>query len=151
MLTIDVRELLELFGQEQACYTALTDLSRRQKDVIESGEIDILLEILAQKQDVLERVGAIERQLSPYKGQWPLLRTQFDENDRQVLDMALATVEELLAALIAMERESEQLLGQKRDQSRRDFQKTERGAAAHQVYRGVSNGARREDRRSHVA
>lgn len=134
MTNQELRELLEYFGREQACYTALLDLSRRQKDVIENGDVDDLLQILGQKQKVLSRVGEVENQLLPYKRNWGAVRAGLDENDRQVLDMALASVEELLAELIALEKESEQLLMQRRDVVEIELQEVVKGGAVHQAY-----------------
>lgn len=106
----DLGHLLELFGREQACYTALLDLARRQRLLIESGETARIAEVLDQKNRLLERADAVEASLAPYKDRWPLLRREFDADDRQILDMALATVAELLTELIAEERMCEQLL-----------------------------------------
>lgn len=131
----ELRELLEYFGREQACYTALLDLSRRQKRIIEEGEVDELLRLLGQKQNMLARVGEVETLLAPYKRNWRTLRQTLDDNDRQVLDLALATVEELLAELIALEKESEQLLVERRDLARVELESAARGGNAHQAYR----------------
>lgn len=136
MTNQDLRDLLELFGREQACYTSLLDLSRRQKEVIEHGEVDDLLQILGQKQKVLARVGEIENQLLPYKRNWPAVRAGLDGNDRQVLDLALSTVEELLAELIALERHSEDLLVKRRDLVEVELHEAAKGGAVQQVYQG---------------
>lgn len=141
MTNQDLRDLLELFGREQACYTSLLDLSRRQKGVIEHGAVDDLLQILGQKQKVLSRVGEIENQLLPYKRNWTAVRSGLDENDRQVLDLALSTVEELLAELIALEKESEALLVKRRDLVEIELHDAVKGGAVHQAYQGKSGDA----------
>lgn len=80
------------------------------------------------------KVGRIEEDLRPYKRSWRTLRASLDESSRQVLDLALATVEELLAELIALEKESERLLVARRDASKRELTEAIRGAAVHQAY-----------------
>lgn len=105
-----LQELLEYLGQEQACYTALLDLSGRQRQALEIGSFDELLDIQSAKQELLGRVRAIESQIAPFKRQWASLRASLDDDDRQVLGLALATVEELLCELIALEKRSEALL-----------------------------------------
>lgn len=134
MTNKELRELLEYFGREQACYTSLLDLSRRQKEVIAGGNVDDLLKILGQKQQILSRVAEVENLLLPYKRNWRAVRLALDDNDRQILDMALATVEELLAELISLEKESEQLLVTRRDACQRELSEAVSGGSAHHAY-----------------
>jgi hypothetical protein len=108
----ELDELLEIFGQEQACYTSLLDLSRKQAMAIRTAALDELVDVLGQKQHVLSRLSQIETCLRPYKQNWADVQKSLDEAGRQVLDLALATVEELLSELIAREKESEQLMEQ---------------------------------------
>lgn len=136
MTNQELRDLLELFGREQACYTSLLDLSRRQKQIIETGDVDDLLQVLGQKQKVLSRVGEVENLLLPYKRNWPAIRSSLDSNDRQVLDLALATVEELLAELIALEKESEQLLIKRRDVVETELHEAVKVGHIQQAYTG---------------
>lgn len=129
-----IAEMLELFGQEQACYTSLLDLSRRQKAVIESGDTTALIRLLGQKQQVLGNVTRIEGELGVYKQDWPAFRETLDDNDRQVLDLALATVGELLAELIELEKDSELLLTRRREKSLDDLVNSSRRAAVRNSY-----------------
>lgn len=134
MTNRELHDLLESFGQEQACYTALLDLSRRQKEIIEGGDVDQLLALLGQKQQVLERITGIEEQLAPYKRDWRHVQDSLDDDDRQVLDLALATVEELLSELIALERESEQLLVSRRDRTYDELRGAAHASAVNSAY-----------------
>ena len=134
MTDTDLKEVLEYFGQEQACYTALLDLSRRQKGVIETGTVDELLRILGQKQQLLAQVSDIENRLRQYKKNWQEIRTRLDQNDRAVLDLALSTVEELLAELIELEKQSEQLLTRRRDDTKQGLVEAAQGKTVHHAY-----------------
>lgn len=134
MTNSDLDDLLEYLGQEQACYTSLLDLSRQQKEVITDGEVDDLLQTLSQKQKVLARIGEIETKLLPFKQNWGDVRASLDDDDRQVLDLALGTVEELLAELIALEKESEQLLVERRDRCQAELTETTHGARVTDAY-----------------
>lgn len=133
-MKFELHALLESFGQEQAHYTALLDLSRQQKEVILAGDIDQLLALLARKQRVLEEVARIERELADSKRHWKDVRARLSEDDRCVLDVALATVEELLAELISLERESEQLLAKERGQTAEALAATTRGVDVARAY-----------------
>ena len=107
----DLAELLELFGQEQRCYTLLIDLSRLQQTSLKNSDATSIEEIDRRKQLALEEVSRIERRIQPYKRAWPKLRNSLSAEDRQMLDLALGSVEELLAELIAEETKSEAIIG----------------------------------------
>lgn len=130
MADLDLKELLELLGQEQACYTALIDLSRQQRAAIEQSDMVALTPLLGQKHSVLRRIAGVELQLRPYKMNWKTFRVQLNRQDRQVLDMALATVEELLSELISHERDSESILLAKESFLDGDSMSTQQKSAA---------------------
>ena len=140
MTNPELHEMLEFFGQEQACYTVLLDLSRRQRAIISDGPIDELLGILGQKQQVLAKIGDIEERLRPFKLDWSSVQESLDENDRQVLDLALGTVEELLSELIALEKECEAMLVERRDETGRKLEETVKAGAVNQVYAAPTGG-----------
>lgn len=150
MVNSDLHDLLEYLGEEQACYTSLLDLSRQQKQIILGGDVDQLLVTLSQKQKILGKVGEIEQQLAPFKRNWRQVRSELDGNQKQVLDIALGTVEELLAELIALEKESEQLLIERRNQCEQELSETARGSQVTNAYspRPDSSSSRYLDIRS---
>lgn len=136
MTNQELHALLEYFGQEQACYTSLLDLSRKQEQYIENKEIDELLSVLSEKQKILLKLEKIERDLLPYKQEWQTVREGLDENDRQVLDIALSTVEELLSELIDLEKKSEKLLAECREETHRQLDDVIKGNSVHRAYVG---------------
>ncbi len=81
-----------------------------RKNFIKAGDVDRLFGVLNQKQVILARVARIEQQLEPFKNNWSVIRSRLDDDDRQVIDVALGSVEDLLAELIREERISETLL-----------------------------------------
>lgn len=134
MKDAELSELLEYFGQEQACYTALLNFSRRQRTVIEAGDMDGLLRILGDKQKILSRVGEIEKLLRPYKENWQAVRARLHEAERQKLGEALRSVEELLAELIRAEKESEELLLLCREAVAKELKQTVQGRTVNTAY-----------------
>lgn len=143
MKTKELQDLLEFFGREQACYTSLLDLSRQQRQYIEQSDIDPLLAVLGHKQQILARVSEIESHLQPYKQNWSALRDSLSSDERSVVDSALSTVEELLAELISIERECEEMLVGKIDLVRRDVSQATQAKGVHSTYapRRNSEGA----------
>lgn len=114
MPRLELAHLLELLGQEQACYTALLDLSRAQRRMLHDGRLERIGDLMREKQRVLDRLDGIEQGLEEAKGDWKKLRSSLSEEDRQVLDLSLATAGEILGELISTERESEGFLRTRR-------------------------------------
>ena len=114
MPRLELAHLLELLGQEQACYTALLDLSRAQRRMLHEGRLERIGELMREKQRVLDRLDGIERNLAGVKDDWKKLRSSLSDEDRQVLDLSLATAGEILGELISSERESEGFLRTRR-------------------------------------
>ena len=114
MPRLELAHLLELLGQEQACYTALLDLSRAQRRMLHDGRLERIGDLMREKQRVLDRLDGIEQGLEEAKGDWKKLRSSLSDEDRQVLDLSLATAGEILGELISSERESEGFLRTRR-------------------------------------
>lgn len=108
-----IRQLCEILGQEQACYTSLLDVSRGQQRLLRQGALNKLGPLLRKKTALLETLRAIEARLRPIMASWEAVQARLGRADRQVLDTALETVQELLGELIALERESERLITQR--------------------------------------
>ena len=106
----ELQELLELFGQEQACYTVLLDLLSEQIHVLEKGLPCDDITFTQQKQEAIEKVQQLADTLKPMLVAWPAIRATLDQEERQILDLALSTIEEQLSELIASERRVEILL-----------------------------------------
>lgn len=105
-----IRQLCEILGQEQACYTSLLDVSRSQQRLLQQGAMNRLGPLLRKKTTLLETLRTIEAKLRPMMAAWESVQAKLGRADRQMLDAALETVQELLGELIALERESERLL-----------------------------------------
>ena len=114
MPRLELAHLLELLGQEQACYTALLDLSRAQRRMLQQGRLERIGDLMREKQRVLDRLDGVEQRLTAAKEDWAKLRESLSDEDRQVLDLSLATAGEILGELISSERASEGLLRTRR-------------------------------------
>lgn len=114
MPRLELAYLLELLGQEQACYTALLDLSRAQRRMLHDGKLERIGDLMREKQRVLDRLDGVEQGLAEAKDDWKNLRASLSEDDRAVLDLSLATAGEILGELITCERESEGFLKTRR-------------------------------------
>ena len=106
----DVPVLIELLDRQCQLYEQLASLSRRQTDVIEAGlaggdhpgtdAAEQLLRLLAQRQQLIDRVTAVHERLAPYRADWQALWRDLSSTDRCRVGPLVSRAEQLLAGVI---------------------------------------------------
>ena len=99
MVTTD--PILDALNAQVGCYQRLTKLAAQQHEHVQQGRTEQLLEVLGQRQEVLDQLGALERVVAPAKRQW----TQFVETlpgaERAEAERLLAETRRLLEDITA--------------------------------------------------
>jgi hypothetical protein len=127
-------ELLELFEQRWQQIQQLLTLNQQQRRLIANGQMTSLMEILEEKQALLERLQAIDRQLAPHKAVSSADRI-WQSPARRERVMALARdCAAGLVDLAADEQAAEQLLIGQRDRISAQLDLANGGARAWQAY-----------------
>ncbi len=109
--------LAELIHARCECLTHLRDLGRKQFELIDTGEMTALLDLLAVKQRSLVQLQQIERSLDPFRDQDASQRRWRDESDRRTCAEQLQQCEVLLGEIITQEKCSEETLRRRRDET----------------------------------
>jgi hypothetical protein len=109
--------LADLIRAKRTCLLQLRDLTRRQIELIEGGDIAGLLNLLAAKQRTILQLQRIERALDPYRGQDPEQRTWKSAEDRQNCSKQIQQCEALLSEIIGQEKCGESALVRRRDEA----------------------------------
>lgn len=115
MSTDETRQLLQLAKNKLVCLQRLREIGDAQDRLIEQGEMNHLLQLLATKQQALTALQSVERQLDPYRDQAPEKRVWQSPADREQCAKILEACDALLAQIIRRERDSEQRLSHRRD------------------------------------
>lgn len=77
--------LLRILDRQRDLYQRLDALSRTQEALIESDETDRLLEVLGSRQTLVDEIGALNEELSPFAERWDDLSTRLDPARRSAL------------------------------------------------------------------
>jgi hypothetical protein len=142
----DAWELERLLETQQELFTKLESMSQRQSTLIESQETDQLLEVLAERQCVIDRIAENSAALEPFRASWNAVLGGLDEigkvRVRRRLDMLSA-----LAERIAQRDEADRrLLEERRDAVAGELMQVNRGRGAMAAYREAESGPRMQDR-----
>jgi hypothetical protein len=113
--SLETDTLARLVEEKLGCLTQLAELGRRQSQLIESEEMNDLLQLLVLKQRLLQGLGRIETQLDPFRSQDPSARQWRCEEDRRLCAGKIDRCERLLRKIVHQEKQSEEDLAQRRD------------------------------------
>ena len=90
-------------------------LTRRQRELVDDGEITDLLALLSGKQALIAQMQKNEKALDPFREEDPQSRHWTDPQERRKCAAQAKRCESLLAEILQLERESEQIMTERRD------------------------------------
>ena len=117
MAALGTDQLADLIRRKHECLVKLHELGRSQVNFVSTGELTELLLVLSGKQQLLERVHLIDRELDPYRHQQPESRTWRSPDDRRRCAALADECEALLRDIVEQERQSETQLRARRDEA----------------------------------
>ncbi len=113
----DTQRLAELIAAKRAFLLKLRDLGHRQAELVNDGNLTGLLDLLAAKQPVLDKLQRIEQALDPYRSQDPEQRRWATAEHRRRCAEDLDTCQVLLAEIVRQEKAAEAVLAKRRDET----------------------------------
>lgn len=131
----DSTELLaRLIRAKRERLAVLGELGHRQMVLIEQGDMDGLLALLATKQRSLDELQRIERALDPFRREDPAERRWPSPEARRACAEQIEECEAMLAGIIAQERCCEAALVRRREATQRQLQDVQNAARARGAY-----------------
>jgi hypothetical protein len=131
---LDVGRFASILTEQRTVYRSLQTLSERQGGLIASGDTSSLLDLLTQRQQVVERLTEINGQSEPYKAQWSTFWGGLTTEQRDQLRGLIGDVQDLIDAIMSQDEKDYNELERSRDQVGADVQHVHRGTAGHRAY-----------------
>ncbi|HEY4761070.1 MAG TPA: hypothetical protein VIH42_10865 [Thermoguttaceae bacterium] len=126
--------LSDLIRVKRECLLQLRDMGRRQKDLIEEGNMTTLMDVLAAKQRPLMALQRIERALDSFRNQDPEKRQwRLPEARAQCADQ-VQECDNLLAEIVSQEKDCEAALVKRRDEAAARLQGAHLAGRARSAY-----------------
>lgn len=107
--------LSSLIDKKYEVLSLLRQLARAQIKIVQSGDITRLMKLLATKQNVLNQLQNLERQLDPFRSQDPDSRQWASSECRQKTRDMSTRCESLLSEIMLVEKQCEGELVVRRD------------------------------------
>ncbi len=102
--------LLTGLTAEVALYQSILAVSTEELALVKKAELEQATQVLARKQRLLEDVATIENEIKPLKNEWPQIKATLTPEEKPKFGAALKQLSDLLERLIALERETEDVL-----------------------------------------
>ena len=106
-------KLIHLLSQQQLLYRQLRDLATKQSTLVEGGDPEMILRILAGRQRLIDRLTALNRELEPIRQDWQNVTESLPASQREEAQSLVESVQEILGEILASdERDTKTLYGQ---------------------------------------
>lgn len=126
--------LATLIDSRLAVLVQLLALARRQVAVIAENDLTTLLTLLAGKQQLVNELQGLDRQLAPYQEQSPHARQWSSLAERTRCQQQAARCEAVLREILAIEKQAEEQMTLQRDAVAQRLATFDRSAQAARAY-----------------
>ncbi len=110
MTAVEAAALLDGLQRESALYRSLIEVSGEELRLVKAAELEQATVLLTRKQGVLEEIAVIEKGVKPLKERWSAIRATLPPDTQAKFSGVLKDLSDLLERLIAIERETEEVL-----------------------------------------
>jgi hypothetical protein len=129
--------------QQVGCYQRLAKLAEAQHEYVQQSQIELLLEVLARRQEVLDQAAAYERTIGPAKGRWQAYLASLDASCRMRAESLLAETRRLLEEITAADRNDALVLQQRKLNLGRQINQAQVARTVNKNYAASAYGTRR--------
>lgn len=135
-LDLDLPRLVELLTRQRDLYRHLHQLSASQSPLVDAGSAEQLLDVLAQRQRLIDELAAVNEELGPYRQNWARVWPRVPDEERGGLSELLKDVDTLLQNILKQDERDRMKLQQSRDRVGAELSKVKHTSAAVRAYGG---------------
>jgi len=131
--------VIDLLKQQCSLFSQLQGLSAQQSQYLTSGSVESLLEVLSQRQKVIDDLTTINTGLAPYRQQWAQFCARLNEPDRVCIGELVDQAQSILQVIIDRDDHDREQLDQAKCKLGTEMMQVAQSGAAMQAYK-VSHG-----------
>ncbi|MFG0328223.1 MAG: hypothetical protein ACF8SC_13270 [Phycisphaerales bacterium JB037] len=140
---------ITLLEEQREVFERLEELARSQGELIDQDRTEELLTLMGERQELIERAGAISGELQPMRARWDTIAEDASDADREAVARLAEAVDALIARIVEADRRDEQRLGARRAELSLELGGLSRGRSASNAYAGRTPATPRyQDRRA---
>ena len=131
--------LLGLLERQRQLYRTLQALADRQAELVSAGNPDGLLQVLAQRQTLLEEVKKTNDALLPFRQRWDAICQMLDDQQRTQVSAAINEINERLQAIMRRDQKDSEMLQLRCRKIGQEMQTSRVGRTAMRAYDGTAS------------
>ena len=133
--TDDAQRLIDLVGQQRDLYRNLHQLSDQQQEVIAEGRTEALLELLSERQVIVDQLTAINRDIAPLRSRMSEIAQAAPESQRKQLRTLVDDVQAMLQSIIDRDEQDRKTLEASKAKVGQELARTRTAPAALHAYK----------------
>ena len=123
-----------LLPQQRDLYGQLSRLSEKQRNFITGNDSERLLALLAERQQLIDRLQAIGDELRPHQANWRQFRDSLGEDEGRRVDALVGEIKTLLARILKSDETDTALLSARKGEAERAMGTVRTGRQAGRAY-----------------
>jgi FlgN protein len=136
---METRDVIGLLTEQRDLCRQLKHFSERQTSLITGDNPEQLLAILADRQQLLDRLDVLARRLKPYQQNWREYRATLNNVDGAMADRLIGEVNTLLSAILEKDDADARLLAARKDVTARAITGLNHTKKAEAAYAATGN------------
>lgn len=130
----DVDGVLDLLREQFTMYRQLSALSERQRSLIRGDRPEQLLEVLSERQRLIDALTGLAERLRPMQAAWSSFRARLGEADAAEADRLVNGINELLEGVLEQDAADAEVLGVRKSEVASALGKVRQSRAAETAY-----------------
>lgn len=133
--------VLAALAEQVACYRKLAKLAEAQHQYVQQSQTEQLLGVLTKRQEVLDRITALEKTIAPVRKEWSEYLNTLGVEQRTLAEQLMAETRALLEEIMSADRNDTIVLQQQKIEVVRQMGQAGRGQEANRRYAAAAYGA----------
>ena len=128
--------------EQVECYRRLAKLAEAQHEHVQQGQTESLLQVLFQRQEVVDRLSVLEAEVGPARRRWEEFAASLEGSARAKAKSLLAEARRLLEQITAADRNDALVLQQRKLSLSRQITQAAAAKQVNRTYAAAAYGAR---------
>jgi len=129
----------ELIQSEEELLKRLLLVSQRQLELVQAGNVTMLIQHLGQRQQLWNEFELLEQQLVPYKGVPSERRVWKSAEERQITEAALNRCKDLMEQILEIDQKSLTMTAAQKDEIEEQLHRVQRATTVAPAYQKQSH------------
>jgi hypothetical protein len=139
-LSTDQDQVVTALGEQLGCYRRLAKLAEMQHEHVQQGQTDQLLDVLVRRQEVLDRIAALEKYVAPARHRWREFVETLPADERGQAESSLSQARDLLEQITAADRNDALVLQQRKINLGRQISQAATARQVNRTYAAAAYG-----------